>query len=287
MGRLLTKEGFRVVTASSGEEGLRLAREMRPGAITLDVMMPGMDGWAVLSALKDDPALAEIPVVLVTMTDDRNMGYALGASEYLTKPIDPARLVNVLKKHTEVAQRASVLIVDDDPVMREMTARLLTGGRLGRHRGDGRPGRVGTAGRADALRDRPRPPDAGAGRTHVHHGASKQSGMARHSGRGRDGQGRHRRRSQPIERVCEDHPPQRRVPTKGTAARRPRAGQGVLAAGGIDLVEGTDVEDPLGRRQRDELGHALETPPARGVRDCHRQSTASEACRQPRQRRPI
>ena len=82
MGRLLTKEGFRVVTASSGEEGLRLAKTMRPGAITLDVMMPGMDGWAVLSALKDDPTLAEIPVVLVTMTDDRNMGYALGASEY-------------------------------------------------------------------------------------------------------------------------------------------------------------------------------------------------------------
>jgi signal transduction histidine kinase/DNA-binding response OmpR family regulator len=126
MGRLLTKEGFRVVTASSGEEGLRLAQTLRPGAITLDIMMPGMDGWAVLSALKDNADLADIPVVLVTMTDDRNMGYALGASEYLTKPIDPGRLVNVLRKHTEVAQRASVLIVDDDPVMREMTARLLT-----------------------------------------------------------------------------------------------------------------------------------------------------------------
>ncbi len=126
MGRLLTKEGFRVVTASSGEEGILLAKAMRPGAITLDIMMPGMDGWAVLSALKDDLTLAEIPVVLVTMTDDRNMGYALGASEYLTKPIDPARLVTVLKKHTEVTQRASVLIVDDDPVMREMTGRLLT-----------------------------------------------------------------------------------------------------------------------------------------------------------------
>jgi PAS domain S-box-containing protein len=126
MGRLLTKEGFHVVTASSGEEGVRLAKAMRPGAITLDVMMPGMDGWAVLSALKDDSTLAEIPVVLVTMTDDRNMGYALGASEYMTKPIDPTRLVKVLKKHTQVTQPASVLIVDDDPVIREMTARLLT-----------------------------------------------------------------------------------------------------------------------------------------------------------------
>ena len=173
MGRLLTKEGFRVVTASSGEEGLRLAKTMRPGAITLDVMMPGMDGWAVLSALKDDLDLADIPVVLVTMTDDRNMGYALGASEYLTKPIDPARLVSVLKKHTEVAQRASVLIVDDDPVMREMTARLLHRGGLGRHRGGRWPGRVATPRRTAALRDRARPPDARVGRTHVHHGTSQ------------------------------------------------------------------------------------------------------------------
>ena len=91
-----------MVTASSGEEGLRLAETLRPGAITLDVMMPGMDGWAVLSALKADHDLADIPVVLVTMTDDRNMGYALGASDYVTKPIDPARLAAVLKKHTDV-----------------------------------------------------------------------------------------------------------------------------------------------------------------------------------------
>ena len=94
MQRFLTKEGFRVVTALGGEEGLRLARELRPDAITLDVMMPGMDGWAVLSALKADPDLADIPVIMLTIVDDKNLGYALGASDYLTKPIDRERLVD-------------------------------------------------------------------------------------------------------------------------------------------------------------------------------------------------
>ncbi len=139
MGRVLTKEGFRVVGALRGDEGLRLAETLRPGAITLDIMMPGMDGWAVLSALKTRPHLAGIPVVVVTMADDRNMGYALGASDYVTKPIDPARLVAIVKKHTWVAHPASVLIVDDDPTMCDMTARLLKAeGWDVRHAPDGR-----------------------------------------------------------------------------------------------------------------------------------------------------
>jgi signal transduction histidine kinase/CheY-like chemotaxis protein len=125
MERLLTREGFRVIPALSGQDGLRLAETIRPAVVTLDVMMPGMDGWLVLSALKANPALADIPVVLVTMTDDRNMGYALGASDYLTKPVDPARLAGVLRKHARAAPRASVLIVDDDPTMRDLTARLM------------------------------------------------------------------------------------------------------------------------------------------------------------------
>ena len=78
MTRVLGKEGFRVVCAGSGREGLALAKSLRPVAITLDVVMPGMDGWAVLTALKGDPDLADTPVVIVTMTDDRQMGYALG-----------------------------------------------------------------------------------------------------------------------------------------------------------------------------------------------------------------
>jgi CheY-like chemotaxis protein len=122
MQRFLTKEGFRVVAAAGGEDGLRLARELRPDAITLDVMMPGMDGWAVLSALKADPAVADIPVVMLTIVDDRNLGYALGASDYLTKPIDRERLVRVLDKYR---RDLPVLVVDDDPVLRQLLRRML------------------------------------------------------------------------------------------------------------------------------------------------------------------
>ena len=92
MARLLAKEGLRVVVASSGEEGLALARSVRPAAITLDVMMPGMDGWAVLARSRPTPTWPTSRSSMVTILDDRNMGYALGASDYLTKPIEPARL---------------------------------------------------------------------------------------------------------------------------------------------------------------------------------------------------
>jgi len=122
MQRFLTKEGFRVVTAAGGEEGLRRARELRPDAITLDVMMPGMDGWAVLSALKADPDVADVPVIMLTIVDDRNLGYALGASDYLTKPIDRERLVTVLKQHR---RDRPVLVVDDDAGLRQLLRRML------------------------------------------------------------------------------------------------------------------------------------------------------------------
>jgi signal transduction histidine kinase/CheY-like chemotaxis protein/putative methionine-R-sulfoxide reductase with GAF domain len=122
MQRFLGKEGFRVVTASGGEEGLRRARELRPDAITLDVMMPGMDGWAVLSALKADPDVADIPVIMLTIVDDKNLGYALGAADYLTKPIDRERLVTVLKQHR---RDRPVLVVDDDAEIRQLLRRML------------------------------------------------------------------------------------------------------------------------------------------------------------------
>jgi CheY-like chemotaxis protein len=122
MQRFLAKEGFRVVTAAGGDEGLRRARELRPDAITLDVMMPGLDGWAVLSALKADPAVADIPVVMLTIVDDKNLGYALGASDYLTKPIDRDRLVAVLDKHR---RDRPVLVVDDDVALRQLLRRML------------------------------------------------------------------------------------------------------------------------------------------------------------------
>ncbi len=125
MQRFLTKEGFRVERAFSGEEGLALAKELHPDAITLDVMMPSMDGWAVLSGLKADPELANIPVIMLTIVDNKNMGYALGASDYLTKPIDRDRLRAILNKYRSDRTPCPILIVEDDAPTREMIRRML------------------------------------------------------------------------------------------------------------------------------------------------------------------
>jgi CheY-like chemotaxis protein len=123
MGRYLAREGFRVATAAGGEEGLRLARDLQPAAITLDVLMPGMDGWSVLGALKTDAATADIPVVMLTIVDDRHLGYALGAAEYLTKPIDRERLLAVLARHRR--RDRPLLVVEDDAPLRQRLRRVL------------------------------------------------------------------------------------------------------------------------------------------------------------------
>jgi signal transduction histidine kinase/DNA-binding response OmpR family regulator len=124
MERFLVREGFSVVTASGGREALRLARELRPDAITLDVMMPDLDGWTVLAAIKGDPALADIPAILVTIVDEKNRGYSLGAADYMVKPIDRERLVRMLKNLCRPGARR-VLVVDDDDVLRGAVARML------------------------------------------------------------------------------------------------------------------------------------------------------------------
>jgi PAS domain S-box-containing protein len=126
MQRSLRREGLRMATATSGEEGLRRARQLRPAAITLDVMMPGMDGWSVLTALKADPLLADIPVIMLTIVDDKNMGYALGAADYLTKPVDWDRLVTILRKYRCAHPPCTVLVVEDDTDTRDMLRRMLT-----------------------------------------------------------------------------------------------------------------------------------------------------------------
>ncbi|HQR32268.1 MAG TPA: response regulator [Blastocatellia bacterium] len=125
MQRFLNREGFRVANALNGQEGLRLAQELQPAAITLDVMMPGMDGWAVLSALKANSATHDLPVIMLTIVDDRNLGYALGAAEYLNKPVDRERLLTLLKKYRPETHTGSVLIVEDEPATREMLRRML------------------------------------------------------------------------------------------------------------------------------------------------------------------
>jgi signal transduction histidine kinase/CheY-like chemotaxis protein len=99
MSRFLTRLGFHVVAAASGEEGLRLAKQVNPLVITLDVIMPNCDGWAVLNKLKADPDLAGIPVIMVTVVDNESMGFELGASNYMIKPVDRDRLAVLIEKH--------------------------------------------------------------------------------------------------------------------------------------------------------------------------------------------
>ncbi len=124
--RFLVRDGFEVVVANSGEEGLRLAHTIAPAAITLDVMMPDLDGWAVLRLLKADPHLRDIPVVMVTMVDDKSKGYSLGATEFLTKPVDRGRLLSALERYRCETGPCPVLLVEDESDTREMMARTLS-----------------------------------------------------------------------------------------------------------------------------------------------------------------
>ncbi|HVS31237.1 MAG TPA: response regulator [Thermoanaerobaculia bacterium] len=125
MQRYLRKEGFTVRTASNGAQGLRLARQLLPAAITLDVMMPDMDGWTVLSTLKADPALRDTPVIMLTMVDDPERGFTLGASQYATKPVNRRRLSEILKKYTCMQPPCPVLVIDDDAASRALTRTML------------------------------------------------------------------------------------------------------------------------------------------------------------------
>jgi signal transduction histidine kinase/CheY-like chemotaxis protein/ligand-binding sensor domain-containing protein len=122
--RHLVRDGCRVLTAGSGQEGLDLAKQHRPALITLDVMMPGMDGWAVLSALKEDPVTAPIPVVVMTIVDNKNLGFSLGAADYFTKPIDWPRFSAAVQRFQALSER-HVLIVEDDPATRALLRRGL------------------------------------------------------------------------------------------------------------------------------------------------------------------
>ncbi|HLY27667.1 MAG TPA: response regulator [Aggregatilineales bacterium] len=127
VARFLDKQGYRIEMAASGEEGLQRARELHPDAITLDVMMPTMDGWSVLAVLKADKELADIPVVMLTMADNKNMGYTLGASDYLMKPVEKDALIAVLKKYECAADSCSILVVEDEQAIRELMVRMLEG----------------------------------------------------------------------------------------------------------------------------------------------------------------
>ena len=124
MTRFLQREGFAVRTALDGETGLRLAAELHPSAILLDILMPHVDGWAVLSRLKADPVLSGIPVVVVSFVDERGLGYSLGAADYLVKPVEWDRLKQALDTLAPEA-RGDVLVVDDDEGTRDRLRSML------------------------------------------------------------------------------------------------------------------------------------------------------------------
>ena len=117
MVKFLERQGFAVRTATDARSGLELARAIKPRAITLDVMMPHVDGWAVLTALKADPELAKIPVVMVTFHDDNGLSATLGAADHVDKPVRWDKLKGVMERFRD--SDGDVLIVDDDPSVRE------------------------------------------------------------------------------------------------------------------------------------------------------------------------
>jgi CheY-like chemotaxis protein len=121
--------GWHVVVAPDGERGLELAREHHPDAIVLDVQLPGMDGWDVLRALKSDRDLGSVPVLMLTVVDERDVGLALGASDYLVKPVERTALLSTLARYTfttKVRERSvRVLVVDDEPAAAQLIAAAL------------------------------------------------------------------------------------------------------------------------------------------------------------------
>jgi len=130
MQRGLSGQGVRVISASNGEDGLKKAHETCPDLITLDVQMQGMDGWEVLSKLKSDPALAHVPVIMLTIVDEKKRGFSLGVSEYMVKPADRNQLSGLLSKYLDSADRRAgsnrLLVVDDDAAHRVRMAKILT-----------------------------------------------------------------------------------------------------------------------------------------------------------------
>jgi signal transduction histidine kinase/DNA-binding response OmpR family regulator len=123
--RYLTGEGYNVVMAVNGKQGLQMAKEIVPDMITLDVMMPEMDGWETLVALKNDPFLVNIPVIMSSIIEDRHLAQTLGAVDYLAKPVDKTRLLNVVDKHIARSARGPILVIEDDPDTLEITCDLL------------------------------------------------------------------------------------------------------------------------------------------------------------------
>ena len=125
MRKFLEKQDFTILQAKTGEDGLKLAAQYMPDAITLDVMMPEMDGWEVLAALQANEKTKNIPVIMLTMANEPDIGYSLGATDYLTKPVNWEELSTILKRHQIESDSQSILIVEDDETTRDMLRKSL------------------------------------------------------------------------------------------------------------------------------------------------------------------
>lgn len=151
LSRTLEKEGYKVIEARTGKEAMEQARAHRPAVITLDVLMPHMDGWSVLGALKADAELRDIPVIMITVMKERGMAFSLGAADFMTKPVDRTALKTMLRRYVPVGTQSPVLLVEDDPDSRDSTRRVLA--RLGLEVAEAKNGQEGL----DWLDSHPQP----------------------------------------------------------------------------------------------------------------------------------
>jgi DNA-binding response OmpR family regulator/nitrogen-specific signal transduction histidine kinase len=124
--RIISAQGFTVLNAASAEEGMAMAREHGPSLITLDVEMPGVDGWTFLKQLKADEQLQSIPVIMISMSDDRKTGFALGADEFLTKPVDRKSLLEIVNRYAGKTSSRRAMVIDDEDDIRSMLTRILS-----------------------------------------------------------------------------------------------------------------------------------------------------------------
>ena len=242
--RHLERAGFAVVAARGGQEGLRLVRELRPAAVTLDIMMPDLDGWTVLAAIKGDPALASIPVVLMSIVEEKNRGYALGAADYLVKPVDRTKLVETLTSICgSTAGRA--LLVDDDDVVRRGVRQALE--PIGWKVAEAENGEVAVelAHRWTARRDHSRPDDAKDGRVRVYGPTARTTGLAGDPGRGHHSEGPDGGGPQPPQWRRGAHYPkeQSRRDAASTQSRDPQVRQTAVHGGRMNILYVEDNDD--------------------------------------------
>ena len=122
--RVLSSEGVETIAAMDGEQGMQLAAQLHPSLIILDVNLPKIDGWSVLVTLKSDESLSDIPIIMQSGNDNKELGFMLGASDYLVKPIDRSRLVKIMRRYV-LHQGATILVVEDDATVQRALSRSL------------------------------------------------------------------------------------------------------------------------------------------------------------------